>query len=106
MKPRHAYFARTHARITPRDISPLMYRFNREPFGEVPGIDPVVNKLSYLVQRGHQMFYDLPRDRLLFRAGAGRRVCDLTRAARIAEVGPPGAGAVRFCCRRRFPAAL
>ncbi|MBL8598234.1 MAG: glycosyltransferase family 1 protein [Devosia sp.] len=45
-------------------LSPLMYRFNREPFGEVPKIDPVVNKLSYLVQRGHQMFYDLPRDRL------------------------------------------
>jgi UDP:flavonoid glycosyltransferase YjiC (YdhE family) len=45
-------------------LSPLMYRFNREPFGEVPGIDPVVNKMSYLVQRGHQMFYDLPRDRL------------------------------------------
>ena len=29
-----------------------MYRFNREPFGEVPRIDPMINKLSYLVQRG------------------------------------------------------
>jgi sterol 3beta-glucosyltransferase len=49
------------------DVSPLnpwMYRFNRQPFGEVLGIDPVVNKLSYLVQRGHQLFYDLPRDGL------------------------------------------
>ncbi len=45
-------------------LSPLMYRFNREPFGEVPGIDPVINKLSYVVQRAHQTFYDLPRDRL------------------------------------------
>lgn len=45
-------------------LSPLMYRFNREPFAEVPGIDPVMNKLSYQVQRWHQMFYDLPRDRL------------------------------------------
>ena len=45
-------------------LSPLMYRFNREPFGEVPGIDPVINKLSYVVQKAHQTFYDLPRDRL------------------------------------------
>lgn len=45
-------------------LSPLMYRFNREPFAEVPGIDPVLNKLSYQVQRWHQMFYDLPRDGL------------------------------------------
>jgi sterol 3beta-glucosyltransferase len=45
-------------------LGPLMYKFNREPFGEVPGIDPMVNKLSYLVQRAHQTYYDLPRDRL------------------------------------------
>jgi len=48
--------------VTP--VSPLMYRFNRQPFGEVPGIDPVINKLSYVVQRAHQTYYDLPRDRL------------------------------------------
>ena len=45
-------------------IGPLMFRFNREPFAKVPSIDPVLNRLSYVVQRAHQSFYDLPRDRL------------------------------------------
>src|SRR5690606_37511041 len=48
--------------VTP--VSPLMYKFSREPFGQVPGIDPMINKLSYVVQRAHQTYYDLPRDRL------------------------------------------
>lgn len=45
-------------------LSPLMFRFSREPFGDVPRIDPMINRLSYVVQRAHQTYYDLPRDRL------------------------------------------
>ncbi|MEQ1771064.1 MAG: glycosyltransferase [Devosia sp.] len=45
-------------------LEPLLYRFSRQPFGKVPSIDPLINKLSYVVQRAHQSYYDLPRDRL------------------------------------------
>ena len=45
-------------------LSPLMFRFSREPFGDVPRIDPMINRLSYVVQRAHQTYYDLPRYRL------------------------------------------
>ena len=45
-------------------VRPWMFRFNREPFAKVPSIDPMLNRLSYFVQRAHQTFYDLPRDRL------------------------------------------
>ncbi|MEQ1901737.1 MAG: glycosyltransferase [Devosia sp.] len=45
-------------------VGPMMFRFNRQPFARVPNIDPVLNKLSYFVQRAHQTYYDLPRDRL------------------------------------------
>ncbi|HWA17936.1 MAG TPA: glycosyltransferase [Devosia sp.] len=45
-------------------VQPWLFRFNREPFATVPSIDPMLNKLSYFVQRAHQTFYDLPRDRL------------------------------------------
>ncbi|MEO6394547.1 MAG: glycosyltransferase [Devosia sp.] len=45
-------------------LRPMMFRFNRQPFGKVPSIDPLLNKLSYFVQHAHQSFYDFPRDRL------------------------------------------
>ena len=41
-----------------------MYRFSREPFGKRPSFDPVVNKLSYVVQKVQQSYWDMPRDRL------------------------------------------
>lgn len=45
-------------------IDPLLYRFNREPFAKSPSLDPVINKLSYLMQKAQQTYWDLPRDRL------------------------------------------
>jgi UDP:flavonoid glycosyltransferase YjiC (YdhE family) len=45
-------------------IDPQLYRFSREPFGKSPAIDPVINKLSYAVQKVQQAYWDLPRDRL------------------------------------------
>mgnify|MGYP001544778610 CR=1 FL=1 len=45
-------------------IDPQLYRFSREPFGKSPAIDPVINKLSYAVQKMQQAYWDLPRDRL------------------------------------------
>ena len=45
-------------------IDPLLYRFNREPFAKSPSIDPLINKLSYMVQTAQQTYWDLPRDRL------------------------------------------
>ncbi len=45
-------------------IDPLLYRFNREPFAKSPAIDPVINKLSYVVQKAQQTYWDMPRDRL------------------------------------------
>ena len=45
-------------------IDPLLYRFNREPFAKSPSFDPVINKLSYAVQKMQQSYWDLPRDRL------------------------------------------
>jgi sterol 3beta-glucosyltransferase len=45
-------------------IDPLLYRFNREPFAKSPSFDPMINKLSYAVQKVQQTYWDLPRDRL------------------------------------------
>jgi sterol 3beta-glucosyltransferase len=45
-------------------IDPLLYRFNREPFAKSPSVDPVINKLSYVVQKAQQSYWDFPRDRL------------------------------------------
>ena len=45
-------------------VDPLMYRFSREPFAKSPRLDPVINKLSYVVQRAQQTYWDLPRERL------------------------------------------
>jgi UDP:flavonoid glycosyltransferase YjiC (YdhE family) len=45
-------------------IDPLLYRFNREPFSKSPSFDPVINKLSYWMQKAQQSYWDLPRDRL------------------------------------------
>lgn len=45
-------------------IDPQLYRFSREPFGKSPAIDPVINRLSYTVQKVQQAYWDLPRDRL------------------------------------------
>jgi UDP:flavonoid glycosyltransferase YjiC (YdhE family) len=45
-------------------VDPLLYRFNREPFAKGPAFDPVINKLSYAVQKMQQTYWDLPRDRL------------------------------------------
>jgi sterol 3beta-glucosyltransferase len=45
-------------------VDPLLYRFNREPFAKSPNIDPVINKLSYTIQKVQQTYWDLPRDRL------------------------------------------
>lgn len=45
-------------------VDPLLYRFNREPFAKSPSFDPVINKLSYWMQKAQQTYWDLPRDRL------------------------------------------
>ena len=45
-------------------VDPLLFRFNREPFAKSPAIDPVINKLTYTVQKMQQTYWDLPRDRL------------------------------------------
>jgi UDP:flavonoid glycosyltransferase YjiC (YdhE family) len=45
-------------------VDPLLYRFNREPFAKSPAFDPLINKLSYTVQKVQQTYWDLPRDRL------------------------------------------
>ncbi len=45
-------------------IDPLMYRFNREPFAKSLSLDPMINKLSYVVQQAQQSYWDLPRDQL------------------------------------------
>lgn len=45
-------------------IDPQLYRFSREPFAKSPAIDPVINKLSYTVQKVQQAYWDFPRDRL------------------------------------------
>ncbi len=45
-------------------VDPLLYRFNREPFAKSPSIDPLLNKLSYVVQTAQQSYWDFPRDRL------------------------------------------
>src|SRR3569623_455223 len=45
-------------------VDPLLFRFNREPFAKTPTIDPVINKLTYTVQKMQQTYWDLPRDRL------------------------------------------
>lgn len=45
-------------------VDPLLYRFNREPFSKSPSLDPVINKLSYWMQKAQQTYWDLPRDRL------------------------------------------
>jgi sterol 3beta-glucosyltransferase len=45
-------------------VDPLLYRFNREPFAKSPSFDPVINKLSYAMQKVQQTYWDLPRDRL------------------------------------------
>ena len=45
-------------------VDPLLFRFNRQPFAKSPSFDPVINKLSYAVQRMQQSYWDLPRDRL------------------------------------------
>jgi len=45
-------------------VDPLLFRFNREPFAKSPAIDPVINKLSYAVQKVQQTYWDMPRDRL------------------------------------------
>lgn len=45
-------------------VDSLMFRFNREPFARNPSIDPMINKLSYAVQKVQQTYWDMPRDRL------------------------------------------
>ncbi|HEX4297056.1 MAG TPA: glycosyltransferase, partial [Devosia sp.] len=45
-------------------VDPLLFRFNREPFAKSPSVDPMINKLSYTVQKVQQSYWDLPRDRL------------------------------------------
>jgi UDP:flavonoid glycosyltransferase YjiC (YdhE family) len=45
-------------------VDPLLYRFNREPFSKSPSFDPMINKLSYAVQKVQQTYWDMPRDRL------------------------------------------
>ena len=45
-------------------VDPLMYRFNREPFAKSPSLDPMINKLSYVVQQAQQSYWDMPRDQL------------------------------------------
>ena len=45
-------------------VDPQLFRFNREPFAKSPAIDPMINKLSYAVQKVQQAYWDLPRDRL------------------------------------------
>lgn len=43
---------------------PLFARFNREPFARSLNIDPLFNRLSYMVQTVQQGYYDFPRDRM------------------------------------------
>lgn len=45
-------------------LDPLLYRFNREPFAKSPSVDPVINKLTYWMQKAQQTYWDWPRDRL------------------------------------------
>jgi sterol 3beta-glucosyltransferase len=45
-------------------VEPMLFKYKRTPFARVPGVDRYINKLSYMVQRAHQIFYDLPRQRL------------------------------------------
>ncbi len=45
-------------------IDPYMYRISRQPFAKSPSIDPLINKLSYMVQGAAQLYWDMPRDRL------------------------------------------
>jgi len=45
-------------------VDPLLYRFNREPFAKSMSFDPLINKLSYAVQKVQQSYWDMPRDRL------------------------------------------
>jgi sterol 3beta-glucosyltransferase len=45
-------------------LDPLLYRFAREPFARSPSVDPVINRLSYWMQKAQQTYWDLPRDRL------------------------------------------
>lgn len=45
-------------------IDPLLYRFNREPFSKSPSFDPMINRLSYWMQKAQQSYWDLPRDRM------------------------------------------
>jgi UDP:flavonoid glycosyltransferase YjiC (YdhE family) len=43
-------------------VDPWFTRFSREPFAKSPSIDPVINKLSYVVQKAQQSYWDGPRD--------------------------------------------
>jgi UDP:flavonoid glycosyltransferase YjiC (YdhE family) len=45
-------------------VDPLLSKFNREPFAKSLAIDPIINRLSYVVQRAQQSYLDMPRDRL------------------------------------------
>ncbi len=43
-------------------VEPLLTRFGREPFAR--GLDPFMNRLSYVIQAVQQGYYDFPRDRV------------------------------------------
>ncbi len=47
-----------------RPVDPWFTRFSREPFAKSPSFDPVINKLSYVVQKAQQSYWDSPRDTL------------------------------------------
>jgi sterol 3beta-glucosyltransferase len=62
-------------------IDPYLYLLSRQPFAKSPSVDPFINRLSYVVQRASQVYWDMPRERLR-RSTLGlrkRRKSDLLR---------------------------
>lgn len=47
-----------------KPIDPALTRFRREPFAKSISIDPLINRMSYFVQKAQQTYWDFPRDRL------------------------------------------
>ncbi|MEP7239551.1 MAG: glycosyltransferase [Devosia sp.] len=45
-------------------VDPVLYRFAREPFAKSPRLDPLINRLSYVLQQAQQAYWDYPRDQL------------------------------------------
>lgn len=46
------------------ELDPWLFRFSRQPFARSPRIDPLLYKMSYMIQAAQQTYWDLPRDRI------------------------------------------